>query len=260
MKLSSWVLLVFSVAAAGSCFQPPDYPSRPEIEFEGVYYDDGQFEDAIVVSFKFKDGDGDLGLGASESETLPPFNERWYYSSVPFQLEGCKDSNRCHYLPNPVTQAAEFAKVIKYKTKRLNMPGADTLKPFVKPYWCTRWEVVTDETEKTIDTVYYLANPHYNNIFITFQVKNGNDYIDFDDGVLLNFPECVDLAYNSRIPLLRGSEPGAPLEGRISYAIKSVDFKVLFGAKLLRLKFYIEDRALNRSNVVITDDFTLTGN
>src|SRR5688572_5160302 len=102
MKLSSLVLVVFSVAVAVSCFQPPEYPVQPQIEFEDVYYGDGPRNDSIVVTFTYKDGDGDLGLGSVQSETLPPFNEHWYYSSVPLDLDGCRGAMRCFYLPNPV--------------------------------------------------------------------------------------------------------------------------------------------------------------
>lgn len=260
MKLSSWVLVVFSVATVASCFQPPDYPVSPEIEFEDVYYGDGQSGDSIVVTFKFKDGDGDIGLGSAQSETFPPFHERWYYASAPLDLEACRNTRRCFYLPNPGTNPVEFAKFIKYKAKRTGQPVADTLEAFVNPYACSRWEVIKGANSLTLDTVYYRPNEHHNNIFIEFQVKNGNDWVAYDEGGLLNYPECRALAFNSRIPILMRGEPGSPLEGRISYSIKTfADYKILFGSNLLRLKISIEDRALHRSNEIFTREFNLTG-
>ena len=62
-----WVTM--SSLAASSCFDPPEFPIIPEIEYENVRFVDvpdpnpSQFTtDSVVLEIKFMDGDGDLGL------------------------------------------------------------------------------------------------------------------------------------------------------------------------------------------------------
>lgn len=257
------VLTVFCGVLITSCFDPPEYPNQPEIVFRSINYvevpdlPNEAIQDSLILTLRFKDGDGDLGLSPTEIE--PPFNARWYYLRTPLDSalnRHCKSfakQHKCFYLSGIIK---EFDKYIDFKDKRRGAPY-DTLKPFQKPTNCLNWEVVRDVSDKVIDTVYFSLNPHHNNIFVEFQTKTGeNKYTPFDWSDFLTFPSCEVQGFNGRFPLLTDVPGGGtPLEGEIRYAMPSAFFKVIFGSKTLRLRVYIEDRALNRSNEILTTDF-----
>ncbi len=261
------LMTVFCGALITSCFDPPEYPNVPEIVFKSINYVEvpdpptGEVtSDSLILTIRFKDGDGNLGL--SSNDITPPFNDRWYYVRTPLRrdaslIDDCHNyaaQNRCWYL-NPLV--SEFDKYIDYKQKRLGVAPFDTLKTFTKPYNCINWEVVRDVNDVAIDTLYFTLNPHYSNIFVEFQTKNGdNSYTPFDWGSFLTYPSCEVQGFNGRFPLLNDTPNNpTPLEGDIRYSMPSPFFKIIFGAKTLRLRVYIEDRALNKSNEIFTNDF-----
>ena len=262
------VLMVFCSVGIASCFDPPEYPDIPEIIFKSLNFvsvpalPSGEVTpDSLILVLRFKDGDGNLGL--SPNETAPPFNDRWYYfkttPDTARALSMCKEyvknhQNKCFKFD--LTQVQHY---VNYDD-RAQAPY-DTLKDFVKPYNCINWDVVRDATGKVVEQVYFTLNPHYSNIFVEFQTKTGgpNDasaYVPFSWSDFLTYPSCEVQGFNGRFPLLQ--EPGttgSPLEGEIRYSMPSPFFKIIFGSKTLRLKVFIEDRALNKSNVIYTNDF-----
>jgi hypothetical protein len=276
----SLVLVVFCGALVSSCFDPPEYPDAPEITFKSVSYvkggqplpdDPSQVAaDSIILVLNFKDGDGDVGVSAGE--TLPPFNDRWYYtkSEVGFDPDSRNDctgmGNHCYFV-NPLVK--EFAKYVTIADSRT--PKYDTLNPFTKPFNCVNWDVIYYDDDKNndtptvpLDTLYFILNPHYNNIFVEFEMKLDNPpdpsypYETFDEQKFFTYPSCGVRSFYGRIPILSEDlGTNTPLEGEIRYAIPSISFETIFGARTLRLKISIEDRALHRSNTVYTRDFSL---
>jgi hypothetical protein len=257
------LMMVFCGVSVISCFDPPEYPDQPEIIFKSVNYvevadlPNGEVvADSVILTLRFKDGDGNLGLAGNE--TAPPFNDRWYYVKTPLdpalnpECEPFKDQHRCYYV-----RKVEIDKYIDYSDKQKGLAPYDTLKEFVKPWNCLNWDVVRDENDQVIDQLYFTLNPHYSNIFVEFQTKIGGDYQPFSWSNFLTYPSCEVQGFNGRFPLL--SEPGGdtPLEGEIRYSMPSPFFRIIFGSQTLRLKVYIEDRALNQSNVIYTNDFNL---
>ncbi|MEJ0029249.1 MAG: hypothetical protein WDO15_02240 [Bacteroidota bacterium] len=283
MKLLRWLLvLVFcSPLIISSCFNPPEYPDTPQIVFKSVDFikggptDDGSLPtDSIILKLTFKDGDGDVGIGSKE--TAPPFNDRWYYTKSRLQPDQSKPpgydcsayENKCYYYVDPAS--GEFRKYVDY-ADRTDTPGYDTLKPYIKPFNCTNWEIISiddDNDPQTLpvpfDTLFFELNPHYNNLFVEFQTKTddpANPYETFDENTFFTAPLCGIRTFYGRIPIL--SEDlgrSTPLEGEIRYAIQSKFFTTIFGAKTLRLRVFIEDRALHASNVVFTREFNLREN
>jgi hypothetical protein len=262
-----------------SCFNPPEYPDIPEIVFKSVDYvkgslatDGSQNPDSIILKLTFKDGDGDIGIATDE--LYPPFNDRWFITksklapdlSVPEQFGCAQYDNKCYYIdPRP----AEFAKYVDYKDRRAT-PAYDTLVPYVKPYDCYNWEVVYQDDDNdpqtpavVLDTLFFVLNPHYNNLFVEFEMKTddlANPFETFDEKTYFT-ATCGVRVFYGRIPIL--SEDlgrSTPLEGEIRYAIPSLFYTTIFGAKTLRLKVYIEDRALHRSNTIYTREFNLLEN
>ena len=236
--LNHWPsFIAVSLIFMASCFEPPVYSPIPSIEFDNIVFKDvadPSAFDSLIVSVRFKDGDGDLGLDASaRSDTLEPYNAKYYY-----------------VFPNGT--------YINYKTKRTD-PRYDTLPAFVKPYWCTNWEVRS--VNKVIDTLYFQLNPNHYNIFVDFFIKNNDGtYKEFDwQKEFANYPSCGE-TYDGRFPIMtKDLTQKTPLEGTIRYAMKSTGFLILFSIKTLKLRITIQDRALHKSNTVETGDFTLQG-
>jgi hypothetical protein len=265
-----------STLVASSCFDPPQFPIIPEIAYQNVRFvdvPDGSpldplSTDSLVLELSFKDGDGDLGLGPNEGVVSAPdgkhyYNDRWYFTKE--TMANCDDNpqdnvNRCYEL-----RLEELPKYVNYKLKRTNAAGYDTLKPFAKPYNCTRWQVVRDRTGAVLDTVYFQMNPYYNNIFVEFQVKEANTscpnppcFTAFDWSQYLDYPNCEVQGFDGRFPYLNTESTGeTPLAGVIKYSMPSPFFKTIFGARTLRLRVYLVDRNLHKSNEILTPEFDL---
>ncbi len=226
---------LFTIISIGvtACFNPPEFPIEPQIEFISIQYKEygTGFDtnyDSLILTLSFKDGNGDLGLDGTEDQ--PPYNNKFYFLQ-----------------PN--------GKYITYQTKRTVL-GYDTLPDFVKPYNCINWEVYK-ENNIVKDTLYFQLNPDYYNITVEFWVKNSDGtFTEFDFREAFNYPACGG-TFDGRFPILYKDKPGAPLEGKIRYGMGSTGFKALFSIKTLMLKVQIKDRALNRSKNIETTEFTL---
>ncbi len=236
MKLRSIGFVVFGLGALllASCFQPPEYSPVPTIEYDNIIFkdvSDPSLADSLIVSVRFKDGDGDMGLSASISaDNAIPYNNKYY-----FQF-----SDRTF---------------VTYKTKRTN-PNYDTLPKFVTPYNCINWEITTINNKT--DTIYFQLNPDHNNIFIHYLIKNTDGtFKEFDWQKEFVFPNC-GLSYDGRFPrLFKQPYVKTPMEGTIRYGMPSVGFLILFSIKTLKLRIIIQDRALHKSNIIETPEFTL---
>ncbi len=230
--IRGFALFAIILTGVSACFNPPEFPVEPQIEFESIEYKeygtgfDTEF-DSLILTISFKDGDGDLGLDPSENDE--PYNNKFYF------IAG--------------------GQYITYETKRTN-PNYDTLPAFVKPYNCINWEIYK-ENNVVKDTLYFQLNPDYYNITIEFLVKNSDGtFTEFDWEEAFNYPFCGG-TFNGRFPILFKDKSGAPLEGIIRYGMGSTGFKVFFSTKTLKLRVQIKDRALNRSNFIETNEFTL---
>ncbi len=233
-------LLFFLIISWGvsACFNPPEYPLQPQIEFESIVFKEygSGFDaepDSLILIITFKDGDGDLGLDPSELGCISEdicFNNKFYFLK-------------------------ENGKPVTYKDKRTD-PKFSSLPDFVKPYYCINWEVRTDNNN-SVDTLYFELNPDHYNIEIDFLVKNTDGtFTEFDWRKEFSFPNC-GTSFDGRFPILFKDEPGSPLEGSLKYRMGSIGFKALFSIKTLKLRIQIKDRALNKSNEIFTPEFTL---
>lgn len=221
-----------------SCFDPPEYSNTPEIEFENLTFretPDLSDADSLILYIKFKDGDGDLGLApgeigcVDEAQTIC-YNERFYY------------------------KLNSTGEQITYKDKRTNPDLAD-LPDYVPPFNCINWELIFDNstTPQVIDTVYFELNPDHYNIFIDFLVKqNDGSFQEFD----WRTEFCT--TYDGRFPILAKNSDlrlKNPVEGTLRYAMLSTGFKLQFSIKTLKLRIQIQDRLLNKSNIIETPEF-----
>lgn len=243
------------------CFEPPEYPAVPTIEFDRVVFKDcsnPSTADTLVVSIQFTDGDGNLGLDGED--TAPPYNNRWYYRTTPATQceiglkEPCSKFKRSSYDP---TRLSEY---VTYKMRRTT-PGYDTLPAFTTPWNCTNYEVVFDNQFRAVDTLYFETNARFYNFYLDFYVKqNDGSFQKFDWSRQFTYPLCVVNGSNGRFPILAKDGDlslGIPLEGTIQYRFPSTALLAVFSIKTLKLRIRIVDRENNTSNEVESPEFTL---
>ncbi|MCI0750918.1 MAG: hypothetical protein L0Y35_03705 [Flammeovirgaceae bacterium] len=114
----------------------------------------------------------------------------------------------------------------------------------------------SDETMYFIyGNFFSVQNPNYFNLEIDFLVKNNAGSFDEYDWLTAFPPDC-GITYDGRLPIL--SDSNSPVEGTIRYNIKGFGFLQLFSIKTLKLRITIKDRALNKSNILETPEFTLS--
>jgi hypothetical protein len=83
MKLiKGLALLSFLVIISGSCFDPPEFPVVPEIEFDRIEFIPAPSPydvDSLNLYIHFKDGDGNLGLSKTSKDNSDPFHNAYFY-------------------------------------------------------------------------------------------------------------------------------------------------------------------------------------
>ncbi len=280
MKLAKGVVFFFLTGLMISCFNPPEFPVKPEIEFESLIFKKvGGFADpdSLILSIRFKDGDGDLGIDPQNANfTSYPFHPINYYLAK--DGDTLKISTKKVYEDLPPLINIEAGQSGKLVTVRTRNESAYSFLPSFNPgpfpcqtYHYDRDTIYVREEHKFIfdasyniidtlignpniykilDTVYYDVNPKHYNISVVFETKNADgSYTEYDWRKEL----CTD--FNSRFPVL--AETKVPLDGTLRYGMKSTGFVSLFGGKTLRLKVQIKDKALHLSNIIYTNDIQI---
>lgn len=275
------ILCFFSIML-GSCFDPPQFPSVPEIVFQKVKFCDvnnNSLPDSIIISLNFKDGDGDLGL-----DTQNPL-----YSSSPFNYANFFQTNSNGELLPITTTAGQLKQPSGEITlidvldiadpAKGNLVFARTRKnPLysnLPVYSCVDYEYrefIIDERDKIVlgdspknivdtiktadanyllvkDTLYIQSNPNHYNIEIDFLVETSSGFVHYD------FRKEFCTTFDGRFPIL--TEKNSALDGTLTYAMESRGFLILFGGKTLKLRIQVKDQALHLSNIIETPPFTL---
>lgn len=228
------------------CFENPKYPVVPQIEIlnNELYYGKSSAGglDSIVVAIKFTDGDGDIGLDGSFTDPtllLEKFYFRYDAQQNLFFLTTFEASN------------------VNYQFKKKN-PQYE-LPDFVPPFSCTNWQI-KKVNNQPVDTIYTEFNPDFNNVIIEYLIKQPDGiFKEYDIDEEFQYPFCGDRTLNyGRIPnLSKNAGSPSPLDGKIIWSIKSSGFDAFFSIRTIKLRIYIKDRALNKSNVVETKEFSL---
>jgi hypothetical protein len=282
MKALKGVLLFGIAIGVTGCFDPPEFPITPEIDFEDIYFRESKtvgVMDSLVLTLSFRDGDGDLGLSGTEIAHIdPPYHDVNYWLATETDTTMVQKETRYLELPQFV-QIPSNATGMLVNTRIARDPKYAALK--LPPYidadasclYYTYTYVLVDERDKDIfdekthnvdtvlksgvddiyillDTFYYKKNPYYANIEVEFWVKEGGGYEEFDWE-----KEFCEISFNQRFPELSDEE--GPLEGSLQYAMVSSGMKSIFSIKTMKLRFRIRDRALNDSDWVETPEFTL---
>jgi hypothetical protein len=287
MKLiKGLTLLSFIAIISGSCFDPPEFPIAPQIEYEDIQFKGAPFpeDDSLILFIRFKDGDGDLGLSSGLEDNLPPFNSVFFYQesngdieplvTEPF-LVGSVEFDLLK-IPNP-----EKGKLVVFRTsKKPEYPELPNT------FHCSSYEflagaynpekpedgrrlliekgalVALDDNVNLVDSfprnnpefyqikdsLYYTRNPDHYNIEVDFLVKEGAEFVEFD------WHKEYCSTFDGRFPVL---VDGNSVDGTLRYGMNSIGLEELFSIKTLKLRVSIKDRARNRSNVIETPEFTL---
>jgi hypothetical protein len=133
--------------------------------------------------------------------------------------------------------------LITYGSRPLEAPSFNPLDWVINP-------IVN--TTVVRDTIWVEQNPDHNNIFIRFFVKRNGVFNEFrwEDAPFFT-------TFNGRFPRVFNNPNGQPVEGTLQYSMLSFGWQSIFRTDTLRIDIQIQDRALNKSNVVSSPEVTL---
>lgn len=220
MKVKSHTyILLFAAVLVYSCVSPPDdFPSVPQISFNNLEYVETNSADSLMVSVDFRDAEGDLGLNPREVD--PPFH--------PLDFQTDADGN-----------------LITYGNRPPEAPTFNNRDWVINP--------LINNTEEIKDTIWVKINPDQYNVFIKFFIKRSGNYTEYD----FSGPPFYS-TFNGRFPRILTEERPRAIEGTIQYSMLSLGWNSIFRNDTLKIDVQIQDRNLNKSNVVSSPDFTLS--
>jgi hypothetical protein len=271
-------LLLFGISVGvTACYDRPEIPIKPKIDFEGIYFQEAKAageRDNLVLTISFKDGNGDLGLSATDIE--PPYHDMNHYLVNNGELIPLKKRTVRNDLPQFVevppntrgklvtSRTAEDPRYSNVVPPYVDEHSSCTYYTYTRVYVSEADSHIFDNTYnykvlsfpngskvyELLDVFYYQNNPSYSNIAVEFWVNEANGFELFDWE-----KEFCTTSFNQRFPVL--SDKQSPLEGNLEYAMSTSGMKSVFGNKTLKLKVRILDRDLNSSNEIETPEFTL---
>ncbi|MEQ8907536.1 hypothetical protein [Ekhidna sp.] len=294
MKRFLYIIWITPAILFTGCFDKDIFPDTPNIALEDIYFVDGpnigssRAADTLVIKFSFEDGNGDLGI-IKDQDILPPYHEFDVYLDsrdtvitegninevVPpiylaplitqnFILLGISGNNII------VDQSDSDYPIFAFDKQFFSEDVADI--PFACPGLANQEGVLLANTTLTpyvfggnsslipstdaqrINTTLPVVRveTHFNFI-VEFQKKVGENFVPLNFQDIFQTELCDIGFFNGRIPLY-DPEGNA---GTITYAMQSALFRVAFVDDIIRLKFYVYDRAGNKSNEVFTPEFIL---
>lgn len=234
-------LLFLGLLTLAACYEAPEFPLEPQIEFEDVSFvvskDPTIAADTLKITIAFRDGDSDLGLSGDEVE--PPY-DFFTVKTNPLTKRPIK-LGEFDTLPPYNCDNYAVGEILK---QVVNNNSKDTLYYF-NPF-----------SNNAVDTVYGKQNELYYNFFVDlYTVTNGQEK-------LFDFREefGVDCAFslNGRFPKKMENLNGS-VSGSITRRIESPLLLPFLSNDSLKLKVRIADRAGHISNQVESPVFTLRG-
>ena len=266
------VLICGLILALDGCFTAPTYPIVPKISFSNLAFErEGSFG-TLVLTLDFTDGDGDLGVDDS-FQTDTAFVQQ-YYLLRPNQDFSNVSTRLFPYVSNVEYRNLSRLLLVNYgyvqknpnfsvpKVEKLKLPDDSSFPGLNCKYWNQRRVGGSGNDRDAIkDTVFTTVSKSesYYNIFVNLLIDDGTgNFKVFDPDSEFPFPTCSDGNFSGRFPVL-SSDPGkkAPLDGTLTYRMKSLLTELIIGSKRFKLRVQILDRAYHRSNVIETEPTTL---
>jgi hypothetical protein len=276
--LNSLLLFAIILTAVSACFDPPEFSKIPKIKYSNIYFGDVAFpgQDSLQLTISFQDGDGNLGL--NQQEDGPPFNPYDFFvdDSVNvfnvFQLDD-EDITPEMRLTRKLSKKKgidipEFVDPFdceNYRVDTLYVPAVEAFENLYKrgiyPYKTFTIQTTDGPYTGVVDTFYVESNPNHYNIEVQFFVKDPQHPNADEEGFYeFTFPKDpwpgCGAGFNGRFPFI-GRDNDTPMEGTISYTMKSIGFNSSFGNAPFYLSIKIRDRAGNVSNTIKTPAKTL---
>lgn len=289
MKITKGLAIVsITTILLGACFDPPDYPNKPEIIFQELVFREtpgANVTDSLVITIRFTDGDGDVGLHPDVRSF--PFHKLNFYAGNGTSISAV-GTNSYIDLPFELLLTDNIGgKLITLKQIRTN-PAYDTFPRYEGIARCLNFFADTISVagagkalveKSTIvdslifsgrpvvyhvaDTFYIQSNPNHYNLEIDFLTKDPNvpgdrdseGFAELDWRQYSPLPGACGETFDARVPVLGDSKKA--LDGTIRYAMQSVGFRDILKNYLLKLRIRLRDRSLNISNEIKTPAFTL---
>jgi hypothetical protein len=217
MRFKSHLGLFFLFIASFSCISPPE-------DFPSVPRI--TFESLEFVSLPGPDSlivdlkfqDAEGDLGLSSTDVFPPFN------SINYQRDAAGN-------------------LITYSKRPTQAPSYNPIDWVIDP-------IINNQVVK--DTVWITQNPNQYNIFVRFFIKRNGKFTEFK----WSDPPFFT-TFNGRFPRILTSEEAQAVEGNIKYGMLSSGWQSIFRTDTIRIDVEIQDRQLNRSNLVSSPEVTL---
>lgn len=225
------IIIVGILTILTACPTPPEFDDVPSIEYEDIQFSQitntspsGQplTQDVISITLSFEDGDGDLGLSSSEIDE--PYNL--------YDIAYTDDRKLIFFGSSP------------------------DLPPFnFYDYYVAADSVEINDTTLVNDTILVEFNERHFNIYVDFyyQPPNNENFVQFEWETEPGFYQT----FHGRFPILNSENYERPLNGSLTYEIKSGGFQAIFRDYPMYLEVYILDRAGNKSNVVQSERIRL---
>lgn len=233
------ISVFFLTLLLSACYPTPDFSDTPAIKYNSLKYINYENDrDSLILKFNFEDGDGDIGLDAEDLN--PPYH---VYNTI-------IDSN-----DTLVTYSNEIVPPL-YAVDPLKRRQLFSNVDNRTPYNCSDY-YITEEVNGNSDTLFIQINQYHYNFHIDFLRKRNGVYTPIDFAEEFGNTNCDVVSFNGRIPVFNEENLGKSLSGSFSYAMFSAGFPIILRQDTFKLKFYIYDLALNKSNEAETPDFTL---
>ncbi len=210
-------VFIFLISILGSCISPPD--NFPSVP-------EISFKDIRFVPTDGSDSlivsvdfkDAEGDLGLNPTDISPPFQP----------VDFIRDN---------------LGRLIVYSARP---PEAPSFNPI-------DWEInPIVNNQRVMDTVWVRQNPNHNNIFVRFFIKRNGVFQEFKWEAPPFFT-----TFNGRFPRIVNGVEEQPVEGSIEYAMMSFGWNSIFRNDTIRIEIEIQDRELNRSNMVASPEVTL---
>ena len=115
------------------------------------------------------------------------------------------------------------------------------------------------EYDEEDDAYYYVKrNDKSSNLIIRYFKKREGVYLETTLPALNSNNDCPELTTAKRIPIFDYEKLGKTLRGNFTYTENSRGLNDFLASDTFKIELYIYDRALNKSNVVMTSDLVLS--
>lgn len=217
MRLKNYSGIIFLALIAFSCVNPPD--NFPSVpEIEFESIEYVPVQGPDSLIFGLDFKDAEGDLGLSATDINPPFNAVTYIRD-------------------------NAGNLITYSERPPEAPDYNPIDWVIDP-------IINNQVVK--DTIWVEQNPNQYNIFVQFFIKR--------DGVFTEFKwedPPFFTTFNGRFPRVLTTEEGQAVEGNIKYGMLSSGWESIFRTDTIRVDVEIQDRQLNRSNLVSSPEVTL---